>query len=147
MKKLFLPLIAFSLFSCTPEALPQQQKEVKSYASNQEREYTNTKPVTFTVVWNSNQEGATCRFTKYEFRDCQIISSIVETHQENSFEITLDPAQRFEVAILKESQVKNPKLSLSFYKEGKKIYSEVFLSGSVYFVGQVHNDGNIGNNY
>lgn len=139
MKK-FLSFIALSLFlnSCTAEPITAQDEPqtAKQTEDQTPKEIINT----FTVAWESNQESPYVVFKTYVLRDCELIKTSEEVHQEKSFDIKLEIGQIFEIDIRREHSVKNPELYLNITKGGALQYEqEVNTNG---FLLQTYIDGN-----
>jgi len=110
MKKIISFLsIALALTSCTAEPLNEdispKPKTIQATTTN-----------TFTVKWDSNQDGSYIEFQKHVFKDCKVISTVYEAHREREFTIALENGQMFDMQIRHEAPKKNPELYLSIYK-------------------------------
>lgn len=136
---LSLILLSASLISCTAEEL--QPAPVKSVVSSKtiEADQINT----FTVIWDSNQEGATVEVKKYVFKDCKVVSTDIKTYSEKTFDIVLENGQKFDIQILHEEPRKNPELYLSIYKGRELQYEQEVNTNGFMFISFVDCNGNI----
>ena len=129
--------------SCTTEELPLVKPNGMSY----EEASKPKDPVysTFTIIWESNQEGAYVELNKMHFKDCKLTIISTENIREHKFEVTLEHGQPFDIQIKRQASVQNPELYLAIYKGNELQYEQETNSNGFLLSTFVDGYGNIKN--
>jgi len=140
MKKsiFFLSILAATfLTSCTPEELPTATKQT---TINQEPQKTVN---TFTVKWDSNQDGSYIEFRKHVYITCTDVKTTTEIYREREFNITLENGQTFDMQIKHTAPQKYPELYLSIWKGSEIQYEQEITTQGFLLINYCDNKGNV----